>query len=275
MTTLGLRLPLVSLAALLGCACSGAAPVEAASDEGNARVARVQSAMVQPTGAVSPSNVRALAADWQAFERAAAAFDALRSVEASTVQGCLTVATESGAGPDESAEPAGGDGGLVPQAGSYDLACVTGGKVRGRLSFQLEPASAAPESPDGGRPQQLEIQLQDACVGGACATADVFASIAPEAPLGCAPSVTLAATATVSVAGASRTFSFGAEGGLGRSALAGVVVYFDDQGRSLTVQSGDGAAPRGPVLVSGGGQSFECTLAAAGGRCDGATSFTY
>jgi hypothetical protein len=274
MTTLGLRLPLVllaALAALLGCACSGA-PGEAASGEGNSRVARVQSAMVQPTGTVSPSSVRALAADWQAFGQAAAAFDALLSVEASTAQACLTVATESGAAAGESTE---GDGGLVPQAGSYDLACVTGGKVVGHLSFQLEPAAAEAESTDGGNAQQLEIQLENACVGDACVTADAFASIAAKAPLGCAPSLTLAATATVSVAGTSRTFSFGTEGGVGRSAFAGITVYFDDEGRSLTVQGGDGAPPQATVLVSGSGQSFECTLAAAGGRCDGPTSFTY
>jgi|HubBroStandDraft_4_1064222.scaffolds.fasta_scaffold148206_1 hypothetical protein len=272
MSTLALRLSLIVLAGLLAEACSGAATEdESSTNDGDARIATVQSALLQPTGTVSPATVRALATDWQSFEQAIAAFDVLLSVEASTAQVCLIgAATESGLVPDESAD---GDGGSAPRDGTYDLACVTGGRVSGQLSFQLEPSQS--EASDAGVARSLTVQLRSACSRGACVDADAFASIAAQAPLGCEPAVTLAVTATVTVAAASRTFSFGAQGGLGRSALTGVTVYFDDEGRSLTVQSGDSAAPQGPVLVTGANDSFECTLVPAGGRCDGATSFTY
>jgi hypothetical protein len=271
MATLGRRFSFVALPALLE-ACSGATGAVSPTDDGDTRIATVQSAMSQPTGAVSPSSVRALAPDWLAFQQAMPAFDALLSVDAATAQACLTGATESG----PVAEYEAGAGGGPLQSGTYELGCLTAGKVLGRLSVRLEPQPAQGQTEtDAGVVQRLEVQLQDACTGDACVSADAFASIAPKAPLGCAPSVTFAVTATVTVSGASRTFSFGAQGGVGRSELAGVTVYFDDEGRSLSVQSGEGAAPEGPVLVSGAGQSFECTLAPAGGRCDGVTSFMY
>ena len=261
---------LVALAALLEGACSGAAPGGSSVDEGDARLASVQSALVQPTGTVSPSTVRALADDWQLFEQAAPVFDAVLSVGAPAAQACLTGATPSGTDADDGTD---GDGGGIPASGSYDLSCVTGGKVVGRLAFQLEPSPEAVS--DAGVVQRLDVQLFGACTGGACVNAEAFAAIVPKAPLGCTAAVTLAVTATVTVAGTSRTFSFGAQGGADRSALAGITVYFDDEGRSLTVQSGDGAPPQAPLLVTGASDSFECTLAAAGGRCDGPTSFTY
>jgi hypothetical protein len=152
---------------------------------------------------------------------------------------------------------------------------MTDGKAVGRLSFQLEPTPPRDLAGDAGAPQRVAVQLQDACVGDACVSASAFAWIAPRAPLGCTSLVTLAVSATVTSAGASRTFSFGAQGGAGRASLIGVTVYFDDEGRSFAVQGSGDAASTGPVLVTGDGPSFECTLTPIGGRCDGPTSFVY
>jgi len=263
----------IGLTASVLVACSGAGP--SPSDDGDARIAAVQSALNQPTGTVSPSSVSALAADWRSFETAAAVFDAVLSVGTEAAQACLTGAIEPDAATLGAAAEVADAGSPAVQAGSYDLACVTEGKVTGRLSVRLLPPSFA--SADAGSGQQLDIALEDACSGDACVTADAFASIAPPEPRGCGALVTLAFTATVTQAGISRVLSFGAEGGLGRSNLTGVTVYFDDDGRSLTVQADPGASPSadGPYLVTGAGSSYECTLGSHGGRCDGATTFTY
>jgi hypothetical protein len=262
--------PLAAIVASLASACSGAPAGSSPADDGDARVATVQSALVEPTGTVSPASVRALAGDWRSFQQVVGAFDAVLSVGEANMQACLM-----GASPSTAVLAAEGDGGAAATAGAYDLSCVTGGKVLGRLSFQLEPPPSDALASDAGAEQRLAIQLEGACAGDACVTADVFAWIAPRAALGCTSLVTLAATATVTIAGASQTFSFGAQGGAGRGDLTGDMVYFDDDGRSFTVQSAGDGSPAGTLLVTGAGQSFECTQAAAGGRCQGATSFVY
>jgi len=272
MESLALRFSPVVVVASLAAACSGAAMDPSSSDDGNARIATVQSALVQPTGTVSPSSVRALASDWQSFQQVVGAFDAVLAVGASNAQACLMGATPSDTDAAESTEA---DGSAVAVNGAYDLSCVTGGKVVGKLAFQLEPRSSQDLVGDAGPAQQVAVQFDDACAGDACVTGSAFVSIGAPVPGGCTELVTLAVTATVTIAGASRTFSFGAQGGAGLATLSGVTVYFDDEGRSLSVQSSGDGSSAGPVLVSGDGQSFECTLTPTGGRCDGATSFVY
>jgi hypothetical protein len=281
MASLGLPASSMALVAPLLAACNSLPVAVVSSDPGDERVATVQSALEDPTGTVSPSSVRALAVDWQAFQRVAPIFDAVLSVGAPTAQACLMGASGAGAPVGLAAPDVAADGGAVPQSGTYDLTCLSGGVAGGWLSFQFEPPSAAQDvGGDAGAPARLSLQLQRGCVSSdVCVTADAFAWIDPKAPLGCTSLATIAVDATVTAGGTSSTFSFGVQGGVGRSALMGMAVYFDDEGRSLTVQSSDAsgdAQAAGPVLVTGKDQSFECTLSGSGGRCTGGgSSFSY
>ncbi len=234
--------------ALLGAsemACSGNTTSGAPTDAENLDTMEV--ALAAPTGTVSATTAKTLAAKWQSVQRVHIVFDAILAIGTDAAAPCLA-----------------GDA----TAGSYDLTCLTLGQAHGRLTFR---AFAPPT--DAGLEGMVDVTLDDACVGDACVNAE--ASVQITAAPDCAALATVAITATFSGGVPSESFAFGAQGGIGRGALMPRVVYLDSHDGSFVVEGDAGLDGTDSYLVSGGGRSFECTFMASGGQCQGATSFAF
>ncbi len=228
--------------------CSGGDRSSRTESDAEALLATVPVALAAPTGTVSPTTARALLVKWQSLQRVHPVFDAVLSLGTETAQACL-------------------DG--QPNAGTYDLLCLTMGQATGRLTFHALAADG-----DAGLEGRVDVALEDACVGDACVNAQLSVEII-DLP-GCAPLATLAAVATFSGGGApAESFAFGAEGGMGRGTLLPHVVYFDAHDGSFVIDGDGGADTGGAFLVSGGDRSFECQFLGSGGQCSGATSFVF
>ncbi len=236
---------LLALVATSGLACSGNGTGSSA-ENADARLGMVQTALSAPTGIVSPTTARNLLAHWQSLQRVSAAFDSILFVGTATARSCL-VGSEDG--------------------GAYDLSCLTGGKVTGRLTFQSRGSEA-----DAGVLGLIDANLEDACVGDACVNASALVSVVPG---DCAALATLAVAATVSRGGESLSASFGAQGGIGRGPLLPRVVYFDAEDRSFILEAAGALDSAGPYLVTGANQSVECSFLADGGQCTGAEAFAF
>jgi hypothetical protein len=241
----------LALVATVSSGCSGASPAGPATAEGDARIDAVRAALTSPTETVSPSTARAVLSQWQVFQLAKPALESILAIAAPPASPCLHGSAS---------------------AGEYDLGCLTAGRMSGRLTFASRVGSEGEATAgDGGGPGlqgSVDATLSDACVGDTCLDADVAVDVVPG---DCAALATMAVTASVTHAGVTEAFSLGAQGGMGRGELMPRVAFFDDSGGSIVV---GGDAP-GPYLVSGADQSFECSVLAGGGSCEGATTFTF
>jgi len=99
--------------------CSGGDRSSRTESDAEALLATVPVALAAPTGTVSPTTARALLDKWQSLQRVHTVFDAVLSLGTEAAQACL-------------------DG--QPNAGTYDLLCLTMGQATGRLTFHAPAA---------------------------------------------------------------------------------------------------------------------------------------
>jgi hypothetical protein len=231
-------------AAAVGCSApNDASPTAVAADT---QIATVQSALSTPTSEVSSTTAKSLAAHVRSYQRMLPAFTTLLALGSSDAETCL-----SGS----------------PEAGTFDLGCLTHLQVMGKVMFEGSGATT------GGFFQgRLRGNLENVCSGEACVNGSVVIDFAPSAS---GSTATLAVNASVAWQGDVDDLSFGVQGDVGGQ-LQAKVAYLDANDQSLVVDGQGTASSPGPYTVSGADHgTFECMFGDQSGQCSGPTTFSF